>query len=314
MTWRFRAGCGRRGARRAAALLVLLAVVALAPAPAGAQRDAGLEEVLRNLPDRFPVPSDLVQARSAIEARPDRIDPMLLGLSDRVEARGVGALSAQAGAYRMSVSDDRVAVTLIADDAFAADDLEWRVEDEGGIVTARFENVVLAEVPVDRIEAFGEEQALHYMTAQARYALSPPDDEGFEPLGVIGEGVEAINVRRMHAAGITGEGVKVGFQGYDALVRRGELPRAVAQRAFNQTGRLENGEVHGTACAEIVHDVAPGAELVLAAIDGQTDQIVNAARWLAEEQGVDIISFSGGSVRQRRFSCVEDARLSVIGC
>ena len=298
MMWRFRAGCGRRGARRAAALLVLLAVVALAPAPAGAQRDAGLEEVLRNLPDRFPVPSDLVQARSAIEARPDRIDPMLLGLSDRVEARGVGALSAQAGAYRMSVSDDRVAVTLIADDAFAADDLEWRVEDEGGIVTARFENVVLAEVPVDRIEAFGEEQALHYMTAQARYALSPPDDGGFEPLGVIGDGVEAINVRRMHAAGITGEGVKVGildfgFQGYGALVRRGELPRAVAQRAFNQTGRLENGEVHGTACAEIVHDVAPGAELVLAAIDGRQDQIVNAARWLAE-QGVDIISFSGG--------------------
>lgn len=298
MTWRFRAGCGRRGARRAAALLVL-AVLALAPAPASAQRDAGLEDVLRNLPDRFPVLSDLVQARSAIEARPDRIDPMLLALSDQVEARGVGALSAQADAYRMSVSDDLVAVTLIADDAFAADDLEWRVEDEGGIVTARFENVVLAEVPVDRIEGFGEEEALHYMTAQARYALSPPDDAGFEPFGVTGDGVEAINVRRLHDAGITGEGVKVGildfgFQGYAELVRRGELPRAVAQRAFNQAGRLENGEVHGTACAEIIHDVAPGAELFLAAIDGQTDQIVNAARWLAEEQGVDIISFSGG--------------------
>lgn len=298
MTWRFRAGCGRRGARRAAALLVV-AVLALAPASAGAQRDAGLEDVLRNLPDRFPVPSDLVQARSAIEARPDRIDPMLLALSDQVEARGVGALSAQAGAYRMSVSDDRVAVTLIADDAFAADDLEWRVEDEGGIVTARFENVVLAEVPVDRIEGFGEEEALHYMTAQARYALSPPDDGGLEPLGVTGDGVEAINVQRMHAAGITGEGVKVGildfgFQGYAALVRRGELPPAVAQRAFNREGRLENDEVHGTACAEIIHDVAPGAQLVLAAIDGQPDQIVNAARWLAEEQGVDIISFSGG--------------------
>lgn len=294
--------CFERDAWRGWRGLLAAALLALLPAPVGAQRDMGLEEVLRNLPDRFPVPSDLVQARSAMEERSDRIDPMLLALSDQVEARGPGALSEQAGAYQMSVSDDRVSVTLVADDAFGADDLEWRVEDEGGTVTARFENVVLAEVPVDRIEVFDEEEALHYMTAQARFALSPPDDagfEGFEPLGVTGDGVAAINVQRLHAAGVTGEGVKVGildfgFEGYAALVRRGELPPAVAQRAFNRVRRLENGEVHGTACAEIVHDVAPGARLYLAAVDGRPDQILNAARWLAEEQDVDIISFSGG--------------------
>ena len=74
MTGWFRTGCAVRRSVRVAAAAALLALV---PAPARAQRDAGLAAVLRNLPDRFPVPSDLVQARSAIEDRSDRIDPML---------------------------------------------------------------------------------------------------------------------------------------------------------------------------------------------------------------------------------------------
>ena len=115
--------------------------------------------------------------------------------------------------------------------------------------------------------------------------------------------MRAIGAERLHAQGITGRGVKVGildfgFQGYEALVRRRALPPPAAQRAFNQSGRLENGVVHGTGCAEIVHAVAPDAELYLAAVgegDGSapTDQIVQAALWLAA-QDLDIISFSGG--------------------
>lgn len=272
MTWWIRTEFAvYRGAWLSAALLVLV----LVPALANAQRDAG------------------------------RIDPMLLTLPDL--RRGFSRPRPVPVDVRLSFSEGqgRVAVTLIAAAARAADDLEWRVEEleqrvneEGGIVTARFENVVFADVPIDQIERFVDEDALHYMTAQARFTL-PPDEAEFESLGVTEDGVGAINVQRLHAAGITGEGVKVGildfgFQGYDALVRRGELPRAVAQRAFNRTGGLENGKVHGTACAEIIHDVAPGAQLYLASVNGYTDELENAMNWLAKEQGVDIINFSGG--------------------
>ena len=84
-----------------------------------------------------------------------------------------------------------------------------------------------------------------------------------------------------------------GFQRYGALVEAGELPRAKAQRAFNGGGRVEAETVHGTACAEIVADMAPEADLYLAAVGGREGQIVAAGQWLAS-QGVDIVNFSGG--------------------
>ena len=273
-------------------------------APAIAQQDAALMSVLRNLPDRIPFPVDLVQAKSAVAARSEKIDPLLLALADDVSSKGPSALTASAGAMEMSVRENRVTVKLIAEDRRGREELEWRVEDEGGVVTATLDNVVLANLPVSRIEVFEDEADLYYMTAQGQFSHGPPDVgalSGRRPS--VEAGVRAIGAERLHAAGVTGRGVRVGildfgFQGYGSLVRRVELPRPAAQRAFNQSGRLENGNRHGTACAEIVHAVAPDAELYLAAVgegDGSapTEQIVQAALWLAE-QDLDIISFSGG--------------------
>ena len=271
-------------------------------ATAAAQQDAALLSVLRNLPDRIPFPVDVVQSKSAVAARSAKIDPLLLTLSDDVSLKGPSSLTASAGAFQMSVRENRIAVKLIAEDRNGREELEWRVEDEGGVVTATLGNVVLANLPVDRIEVFEDEADLYYMTAQAQFSHGPPE------VGAVSRprfeaGVRAIGAERLHAAGVTGRGVKVGildfgFQGYESLMRRGALPRPVAQRAFNQSGRLENGNVHGTACAEIVHAVAPDAELYLAAVgegDGGApeEQLVLAAQWLAA-QDLDIISFSGG--------------------
>ena len=55
---------------------------------------------------------------------------------------------------------------------------------------------------------------------------------------------------------------------------------------------MQAGSVHGTACAEIVHDIAPEATLYLVAIQTPTD--LNAAiTWLIQ-QDVDVISMSLG--------------------
>ena len=110
--------------------------------------------------------------------------------------------------------------------------------------------------------------------------------------------MRAIGAERLHDQGFTGKGVKVGivdfgFERYRTLQSQGLLPAPAATRAFSASGSLELDNVHGTACAEIVHAVAPDAELYLAAVEGREDQIVEAAFWLAEE-GVDILSFSGG--------------------
>ncbi|MCK4732288.1 MAG: S8 family serine peptidase, partial [Methanophagales archaeon] len=62
--------------------------------------------------------------------------------------------------------------------------------------------------------------------------------------------------------------VDLGFEGYEDLLGT-ELPANVTVRSFRVDGDITGGglpildRVHGTACAEVVHDVAPDAELYL---------------------------------------------------
>lgn len=114
------------------------------------------------------------------------------------------------------------------------------------------------------------------------------------------QGDAALNGAVWRAAGVTGTGVKigiidVGFSGYPALLGT-DLPAAVTVMNFvdGQTDAQVNGTTkHGTACAEVVHDVAPGAQLYFAKVSTIVD-IDDTADWL-QAQGVDIISSSIGT-------------------
>jgi len=86
--------------------------------------------------------------------------------------------------------------------------------------------------------------------------------------------------------------IDVGFEGYRDLLGT-ELPNSVVTSSFTDSGDIEEGEVHGTACAEIIHDMAPEADLYLANVYWDSDMI-DAVNW-AVEQGIDIISYSLGS-------------------
>ena len=86
-----------------------------------------------------------------------------------------------------------------------------------------------------------------------------------EPAGgqVITEGFDTIFLTNWHAEGLTGAGVRVavfdtGFAGYEDLLGT-ELPDNVETYFFDEDWQ---DSVHGTACAEIIHDIAPDAELV----------------------------------------------------
>ena len=70
-----------------------------------------------------------------------------------------------------------------------------------------------------------------------------------------------------------------------------ELPDQVG---FAQFGWFDPDEVHGAACAEIIHEVAPGASLFFAWYDGSDPSFGDAVEWLLE-QDVDIISHSAGT-------------------
>lgn len=112
------------------------------------------------------------------------------------------------------------------------------------------------------------------------------------------EGFGLMNGPAWHAAGYTGAGVRIGvidtaFAGY-APLRGTELPAQLTARNFVDGQTLEqfgNGDdPHGTACAEIIHDIAPDAALFLAKIQTQLD-LEEAVDWLIAQQ-VDVISTS----------------------
>ncbi|MGC9398444.1 MAG: S8 family serine peptidase [Anaerolineae bacterium] len=122
---------------------------------------------------------------------------------------------------------------------------------------------------------------------------------GVEP--VVTEALERSGAGEYHAWGYDGSGVKVavideGFHGLDALIRRGELPADVVTRRFTREGGVTETlsdvtSAHGAACAEIIHDLAPGARLYLVEVEDLSANFSAIFDYLAREQ-VQIVSLS----------------------
>ena len=110
---------------------------------------------------------------------------------------------------------------------------------------------------------------------------------------VVSEGVAVHHADVLHGQGITGQGVKVGvldcggFSGYDALLGS-ELPPAIT--LWTGGSQPVGSGNHGTACAEVVYDMAPGAEMFLAHDSGEAE-FYAAIDWFIA-QDVDVISYS----------------------
>jgi subtilisin family serine protease len=102
---------------------------------------------------------------------------------------------------------------------------------------------------------------------------------------------------RWHQAGQQGQGIKVavidcGFKGYQEQLGRA-LPAQVVTRSFRADGSLEaRDSFHGILCAEVIHALAPRAELLFLTWEpNQPDQFIQAVQW-ARTQGARIISCS----------------------
>ena len=62
------------------------------------------------------------------------------------------------------------------------------------------------------------------------------------------------------------------------------------QGIFEQGSLSESAQVHGSACAEIVHDIAPDAEIYLYKVNGLVS--LENAKDAAIQDGVDIVTVS----------------------
>jgi subtilisin family serine protease len=112
-----------------------------------------------------------------------------------------------------------------------------------------------------------------------------------------GDCLERLGVAAWHRAGDRGRGVKVlildsGFSGYCRHLGHA-LPERVTVKSFRGDGNLEaKASQHGILCGEVVHTLAPEAELLFANWEpDRPDQFLEAVRW-AKQQGAQIVTCS----------------------
>ena len=171
------------------------------------------------------------------------------------------------------------------------------VQSVGGRVTKiDFDNnVIQAWIPIGSLEKVAQSDCVYYIRRPAHMI----EDDDFEAGSFSTEGIGPMNARAWHDHGYLGQNVNVGiidlgFRGYKSLLGK-ELPKSVTVKNFvdfESDEQVDGGGVHGTACAEIIHDIAPEAQLFFAKIHTTLD-IQDAVKWL-EDCGVDIISCSLG--------------------
>lgn len=136
---------------------------------------------------------------------------------------------------------------------------------------------------------------LRFVLAAALLVLSLTRETVAAPAGVAT--VTRESAQGLLAAGYRGQGVKVavldqGFRGYRDQLGRA-LPARVTTCSFRADGDLEAKDSrHGVLCAEIIHTLAPDAEILLANWEPENPEaFVRAVRW-TREQGARVISCS----------------------
>jgi putative cell wall-binding protein len=253
--------------------LVVVAVALSLAAPSGvATADPSSDESVLRL-DSAPAATPAAHAHPGLDRR-------LTALASTDDRRLPGRAPGVAGFDRVT---DRVGVEVQAtggriSDAVAA------LRAAGGSEVRVLPSAILAEVPVDALTDLADSPPIAWVGASAL----PFAD-------VTGQGVGVIGAPDWHADGFTGAGIKVaiidlGFAGYESRLGA-ELPAKV--HTFDGCGGDMGGtDDHGTAVAEIVHEVAPHATLYLMCVTASSDLAEAVDHAIA--QGVTVINHSVG--------------------
>jgi hypothetical protein len=196
------------------------------------------------------------------------------------------------------VRDGLIGVEVVVDPSTAEQMSRW-LREGGAADVAGHGGVIGADVSVALLAALEQNPLVSWVRRPAVFAIPEPWLRGVAERpksGITTEAIDTINAGAWHADGFTGQGIKVGvidieFFGWQTLVGD-ELP-GPGMVHFQSFGAPASsaGEVHGTAVAEIIHDLAPDAELYLAHMGNSGNDFINAVQWFISN-GVRAVAMS----------------------
>jgi subtilisin family serine protease len=253
----------------------------------------------------------------------DKVDEVFLRLLLVYQTQGLDAAKQFARDQGVMTSKEEIRLTLVldSDDPAIVDGTALAVGRLGGRVTATFGNEIEMVIPVQTAMEYGKQgnkpsffadlaDFAHVKDIRRTPLAQPMVVPLAKPSGTAmprstdgaSEGVAYTGADAWQAAGITGKGVKVGvidggFNRYKWVL----AGATVNVKSFRADRLIEDPTddetIHGTACAEIVHEMAPDAELSLVAVE-TPGEFAMATAYLVGV-GVSVISsslgFDGGS-------------------
>ncbi|MBI2723679.1 MAG: S8 family serine peptidase [Chloroflexi bacterium] len=287
------------------ALLGVLALFAVAPRNHAAATPRPPAGRAFDVPASIPA-LDLTAARGPAAARNPKIESHLAGLVETIaeqRRRGMPPSSAtdalpedvraaQAAGIIRTDGGARVQIYVTYDGDPAS--TTALIAGAGGTVQAAdpATTTIQAEIDVGALDALASEPPVR--------AITPPDYIQTSAGSVNTQGDALLKAADARAAlGVDGAGVRVGvisdgMNGSALSQASGDLPPSITSRSF-RADRNINAGAEGTAMMEVVHDLAPGAELWFANA-ATTVEFANAVTYLAANVDVvvdDLSSLSG---------------------
>src|SRR5476651_2603297 len=107
--------------------------------------------------------------------------------------------------------------------------------------------------------------------------------------------LHGLDVPRWHGRELRGQNIKIavldsGFRDYRSFLGKG-LPKSVKTRSFRKDRNLEaRDSQHGILCAEVIHALAPDAEILLVNWEPDSPQAFLEAVGWAKSEGAKILS------------------------
>jgi len=210
-----------------------------------------------------------------------KIDAGLRALSEAAR-NGRQPTAAEARAFGVTTDKGRLRVIVEASGGRTSS-ARTAVQGFGGQFEGEYADLVQILIPADRLLSLAADPRIKY--------VRPPFP--VVPRAVTGQGVAASGATAWHTAGFNGAGVKVavidgGFTGLQQRKNEGDIP------AGAQLVDLCNGQVdatrHGTGVAEIVAEMAPGAQITMYCVGSEVQ--LGQAKDQAKAAGAHIVSMS----------------------
>ena len=159
------------------------------------------------------------------------------------------------------------------------------IEARGGTVSHSFDRLIRADVPIPAVERIVANDTVRF----ARKPAKPV------PTEVESEGVGLTNADELHSSGIKGDGVTVAVFDTKFNPDNPEISDQVVAQWGDSSGYSSETDLHGTASAEVVADMAPEANLILVPMYADDFDIYDALDKVGStDRDIDVITMSLG--------------------